>query len=86
MPTTSRRQAFAERAGRVMGLAAETFNDGLRAYYLAFAATGLVLLALGHAGRHGGGGRGVLYRREFHSELLGVLASAGDPGPAEPER
>jgi uncharacterized membrane protein len=68
-----------------MGLAAETFNDGLRAYYLAFAATGLVLLALGDAGRHGGV-IVILYRREFHSEVLGVLASAGDPGPAEPER
>ena len=34
------REAFADRAGRVMGLAAETFNDGLRAYYLSFAAIG----------------------------------------------
>ena len=34
------RQAFADRAGRVVGLAAETFNDGLRAYYFAFAAIG----------------------------------------------
>ena len=32
------RQGFADRAGRVVGLAAETFNDGLRAYYFAFAA------------------------------------------------
>ena len=65
-------QPFAERAGRVMGLAAETFNDGLRAYYLSFAvvawffsawafmvATLLVIW--------------VLYRREFHSEVLAVL-------------
>jgi hypothetical protein len=35
----SARNAFAQRAGRVMGLAAESFNDGLRAYYMAFAAT-----------------------------------------------
>ena len=34
------REAFAERAGRVVGLAAETFNDGLRACYFAFAAMG----------------------------------------------
>lgn len=81
----ARRQAFAERAGRVMGLAAECFNDGLRAYYLAFAATGWffspwAMLAGTVAVIV------ILYRREFHSELLGVLASAGDPGPAEPER
>jgi len=66
------RQAMADRAGRVMGLAAETFNDGLRGYYLSFAvvawffsswafivATFAVLW--------------VLYRREFHSEVLVVL-------------
>ena len=59
-------------AGRVLGLAAETFNDGLRAYYFAFAlvawfvspfafmaATALVVF--------------VLYRREFHSEVLRML-------------
>jgi len=68
----AQRTAFAERAGRVLGLAAETFNDGLRAYYFAFAlvawfvspwvfmaATALVV--------------GVLYRREFHSEVLRML-------------
>ena len=71
--TDDQRRAFAERAGRVMGLAAETFNDGLRAYYLAFAATawffspwamlvGTVAVIV------------ILYRREFHSEVLGVLA------------
>jgi uncharacterized membrane protein len=66
------RNAHAERAGRVLGLAAETFNDGLRAYYFAFAlvawfvstwaflaATALVVF--------------VLYRREFHSEVLRLL-------------
>lgn len=66
------RERFADRAGRVMGLAAESFNDGLRAYYLAFAAMSwffsawafmaatLTVLV-------------VLYRREFHSEVLGAL-------------
>ena len=34
----AQREAFADHAGRVMGLAAETFNDGLRAYYMSFAA------------------------------------------------
>jgi uncharacterized membrane protein len=66
------RTEYAARAGRVLGLAAETFNDGLRAYYFAFAlvawfvsplafiaATALVVA--------------VLYRREFRSEVLGIL-------------
>ncbi len=67
------RSGFARRAGRVMGLAAETFNDGLRAYYMAFAATawffspwafmaGTATVVF------------ILYRREFHSDVLAVLA------------
>src|SRR2546425_13116110 len=36
----AQREAFAAKAGRVVGMAAETFNDGLRAYYFAFAALG----------------------------------------------
>lgn len=72
--TDAQREAFADHAGRVMGLAAEAFNDGLRAYYLSFAAmawffspwafiagTATVLW--------------VLYRREFHSEVLVALSS-----------
>jgi uncharacterized membrane protein len=66
------RSAFARRAGRVMGLAAESFNDGLRAYYMAFAATAwffspwaMMAGALGVVW--------VLYRREFHSEVLRAL-------------
>ena len=66
------RKEFAERAGRMLGLAAETFNDGLRAYYFSFAviawffsapafvmATALVIL--------------ILYSREYRSEVLEVL-------------
>lgn len=72
LASDAQREAFADRAGRVLGLAAETFNDGLRAYYFAFAlvawfvsawafvaATALVVW--------------VLYRREFHSEVLREL-------------
>ena len=66
------REAFASRAGRVMGMAAETFNDGLRAYYLSFAATAwffsawaMIAATLGVIF--------ILYRREFHSEVLAVL-------------
>jgi uncharacterized membrane protein len=66
------RQAFADRAGRVMGLAAESFNDGLRAYYMSFAAVSwfvspwalMVATATVIA---------VLYRREFRSEVLKAL-------------
>jgi uncharacterized membrane protein len=66
------REQIADRAARLVGLAAETFNDGLRAYYFAFAAlawffspivfaiaTALVIL--------------ILYRREFRSDVLAVL-------------
>ncbi|MEP6607751.1 MAG: DUF599 family protein [Burkholderiaceae bacterium] len=46
--------AYAERAGRMVGMAAETFNDGLRAYYMAFAAlmwfSSVLALALATAG------------------------------------
>jgi uncharacterized membrane protein len=66
------RQAFADRAGRVMGLAAETFNDGLRAYYFAFAAMAWFFSAWAMMA----GTLGViwiLYRREFHSQVLEAL-------------
>ena len=75
----AQRQAFADRAGLVMGLAAETFNDGLRAYYLAFAAIcwffspwAFIAGTLGVIW--------VLYRREFHSEVLVALRNGLD-GP-----
>ncbi|MFY7863446.1 DUF599 domain-containing protein [Roseateles sp.] len=66
------RELFADRAGRVMGLAAETFNDGLRAYYLSFAAVAWFFSPWALLG----GTAGViyvLYQREFHSEVLTVL-------------
>jgi uncharacterized membrane protein len=72
--TAMSRDAFADRAGRVVALAAETFNDGLRAYYLAFAALGwfvspwLFMLATAAVIT-------ILYRREFHSDVLAVLNS-----------
>ena len=72
-PDEARRGHFASRAGRVMGMAAESFNDGLRAYYFAFAAVAWFLspwaFMAGTAGVVW-----VLYRREFHSEVLAVLA------------
>lgn len=72
MTDEDERQAFADRAGRIMGLAAETFNDGLRAYYFAFAATAWFFspwaLVAGTAVVIV-----VLYRREFRSEVLEAL-------------
>lgn len=66
------REAFADKAGRVVGLAAETFNDGLRAYYFAFAGIAWffspVAFMCGTAGVIW-----ILYQREFRSEVLGVL-------------
>jgi uncharacterized membrane protein len=63
---------YAERVAAMTGLAAETFNDGLRAYYFSFAAMGwffsplfftvttLLIVA-------------ILYNREFHSDVLKVF-------------
>lgn len=66
------REVHARRAAGMVGAAAESFNDGLRAYYFSFAAlawfisplamvvaTGLVVL--------------ILYSREFRSEVLALL-------------
>ena len=65
-------QAQARRVGLLVGAAAETFNDGLRAYYFSFAALAwffsplallgaTVLVVL------------ILYSREFRSEVLQIL-------------
>jgi uncharacterized membrane protein len=66
------REAYALRAGRVMGLAAESFNDGLRAYYMSFAACAWFLspwaLIVGMVGVVT-----ILFRREFKSEVLAEL-------------
>nr|WP_297357466.1 DUF599 domain-containing protein [uncultured Caldimonas sp.] len=68
------REEFADRAGRIVGMAAETFNDGLRAYYMAFAVIAWFFsplwFAVGTAGVVY-----ILYQREFHSEVLAILKS-----------
>ena len=66
------REAFAERAGRVMGLAAETFNDGLRAYYMAFAVCAWFFSPWAFIGATAGV-IFILYQREFRSDVLDVL-------------
>jgi uncharacterized membrane protein len=65
-------EAMARRAATMTGLAAETFNDGLRAYYFSFAAMGwffsplaLVLATLLVVF--------ILFGREFRSEVLAVM-------------
>jgi uncharacterized membrane protein len=66
------RQEFAERAGNLVSAAAETFNDGLRAYYFSFAAMAWffspLALVLGTALVVV-----ILYGREFRSDVLQVL-------------
>ncbi len=66
------RERFADRAGGVVGLAAESFNDGLRAYYFAFAAAAWLFSAwafvIGTVGVVT-----VLYLREFHSSALALM-------------
>ncbi len=66
------RERYADRAAAMTGLAAETFNGGLRAYYFSFAALGwffsptmLVLATLLVVA--------ILYSREFKSEVLALL-------------
>jgi uncharacterized membrane protein len=56
-------------------MAAEIFNDGLCAYYFAFAAIRWFLSPLLFALGTGGCVIYVLYQREFHSKVLQVLNS-----------
>ena len=68
----AQREPFADRAGKVVGLAAETFNDGLRAYYMSFATILWFVAPIAFAAA----AAAVVYlldQREFHSEILGVL-------------
>jgi uncharacterized membrane protein len=66
------RERFAGRAGGVVGLAAESFNDGLRAYYFAFAAAAWLLSPFAFA-LASAVVVAVLYMREFHSEALALM-------------
>lgn len=76
--TEQERKAFAERAAKVISLAANQFNFGLRAYYF-----GMSLLAwfinpwffmLVSAGVVF-----ILYHREFHSDVLSVMVLTQTP-------
>ncbi len=66
------RKTYADRAAAMVGAAAETFNDGLRAYYFSFALLAwfisplaMVLATLVVVA--------ILYSREFRSEVLHIL-------------
>jgi uncharacterized membrane protein len=72
------RERYARHASRMLGLAAETFNDGLRAVYLSFAVVVWLLSPLAFAVATAGV-IFVLYRREFHSEILAVMRDYGPP-------
>jgi uncharacterized membrane protein len=74
----AQRTLFADRAGRVMGLAAETFNDGLRTYYMSFAAMAWFFSAWAFMAATATV-LAVLYRREFHSEVLTALRQGLEP-------
>jgi uncharacterized membrane protein len=56
-----------------MALAAEAFNDGLRAYFMAFAVVVWLASPLAFAVATAGV-VWVLYRREFNSDVLAILA------------
>lgn len=68
----AQRETYATPAGHVLGLAAQTFNDGLRAYYFSFAAVlwffTPLAMSIGTAVVIT-----VLYLREFRSDVLSVM-------------
>ena len=68
------RDEFADKAGRIVGMAADTFNDGLRAYYFSFAVAGWFFSPYVYRVASAGV-VWILYQREFHSDVLAVLTS-----------
>ncbi|PJE78050.1 hypothetical protein CI610_03019 [invertebrate metagenome] len=70
---TKEKNAFADKAGHLVTMAAHHFNMGLRSYYFAMATIawfvhpGLMILAVCLV-------VWILYRREFHSQVLNVLS------------
>lgn len=66
------REQVAARAGKLVGMAADTFNDGIRAYYFSFAALAWFFSPLAFAVA-AAVVTAVLYAREFNSHVLAVL-------------
>jgi uncharacterized membrane protein len=71
---------YAERAAAMVGAAAETFNDGLRAYYFSFAAIAWFFSPLAMVVATGLVAA-ILYMREFRSEVLKILRDDGSAPP-----
>ncbi|KRW59788.1 DUF599 domain-containing protein [Pseudomonas sp. TTU2014-080ASC] len=76
--TEQERKSFAERTARVISMAANQFNQGLRAYYFGMACLAwfinpwfFMLVTSGVVF--------VLYRREFHSSVLEVMVYTQTP-------
>ncbi|PTS86322.1 DUF599 domain-containing protein [Pseudomonas sp. HMWF032] len=76
--TEQERKAFAERTARVISMAANQFNQGLRAYYFGMATLSwfinpwfFMLVTAGVVL--------VLYHREFHSDVLEVMVYTQTP-------
>ena len=71
-------RTYADRAAEMVKAAAESFHSGLRAYYFSFAAMawfispGAMLLAAVVV-------VGVLYSREFHSDVVRILGENNKP-------
>ena len=74
------RKVFVDRAAAMVSSAAETFNDGLRAYYFSFAALAWFIspmsMVLGTLAVVA-----ILYMREFRSEVLHILKEDVTPLP-----
>jgi uncharacterized membrane protein len=66
------RRAYADRAGALVASAAETMNDGLRAYYFSFALLGWFVSPLAMV-MATAVVTAILYSREFRSEVLHIL-------------
>ncbi len=77
------RKAFAERLARVVSMAANQFNFGLRAYYFGMATLGWFINAWVFMAVTAGVVV-ILYRREFHSDVLEVMVYTPTPAPAPP--
>jgi uncharacterized membrane protein len=76
--TEQERKAFAERTARVISMAANQFNQGLRAYYFGMATLAwfinpwfFMLVSAGVVL--------ILYHREFHSDVLEVMVYTQTP-------
>lgn len=70
---------YADRAAAMVGAAAESFNDGLRAYYFSFAAIAWFFSPLAMVVATAVVAT-ILYTREFHSEVLNILRDDASPG------